>query len=263
MPNIGEVQVVKVQAKSGTYTLTMPGYGSTGPLDYINTASASTLQSALNTMFNITEGITVDELREVRNRVTRSITYVITFGGELAGQDIPELIWEDKLNSNLEANEGASASVMIDTTHEGTTTPKINIIQTLELDASVTGGEFYLTIDEQTVTVPFDATADDLLTLISPILNPNNIDLSLPHTRNVQVFKFNNVFHIVFQGEHSGFALTLDDVGSALTGGTVTLDTRTEGINYYEIESLNIDLGSAGDVFNIQSTRIRVKPKFL
>src|SRR2546426_6590843 len=39
-----------------------------------------------------------------------------------------------------------------------------------------------------------------------------------------------------------------------LTGGTATVTTRMDGINYYGIETLNIDLGSNNDIFNIQGT---------
>ena len=80
-----------------------------------------------------------------------------------------------------------------------------------------------------------------MLAAVSAILNPNNTDPTMPFTDNVTVRRFGNVYQLLFRGEDTATTIAWVDT-SALTG-TLALATRVNGINYYGVETLNIDLG--------------------
>ena len=93
---------------------------------------------------------------------------------------------------------------------------------------------------------------EERVAAISEVLNPNNENPALPFTFNVAVSRHDNVYHITFQGAHQNLAV--DHIETDNLIGTVDFDTRINGINYYAVETLNIDLGSGDDVFNVQGT---------
>jgi len=145
---------------------------------------------------------------------------------------------------------------------DGTVSPQRDTVQTLTVEAAAgTLRLHFVLADEQgavrdvfTDRVAFNAAADELLDALSAVLNPNNTDDAKPHTDNVAVAKFGNVFHVTFQGEYRDLAIAPADIDTSLLEGAVTLETRLDGINYYGLETLNIDLGAGSDVFNVQGT---------
>ena len=98
-----------------------------------------------------------------------------------------------------------------------------------------------------------NASADDVLAGLQLLVDPNNTDSTLPRTRNVTVTKIGNVYTLYFQGALSGSAAPVIGV----VAGRATVATRMDGINYYNVETLNIDLGRGDDVFNVQGTTAR------
>lgn len=286
-PGTSEVQILSVLAVAGDYRLSYSDSNGTvlsDPLNY--DLSATQLASALNALLNST-GIRVEKYRNT----SKTVTYTITFGGDLAGQNVGSLAWgETAETTGLVAAADSSVNVAVVTHRDGTTVPQVNTVQTLTIDA--TGGTFRLGVqlDSEslaavsrglanvmpaylptipstgdtvlTAAIDFDIGAAELAKYLDPILNPNNSDNGLPHTRNFAVSKVGNVFVFTFQGEHAalGFdaadiqnALILDAGGSTVPGAAI-LETRTHGINYYAVEQLDIDLGSGHDVFNVQGT---------
>ena len=142
---------------------------------------------------------------------------------------------------------------------------KLNNLQTLTINAS--GGTFDLTLLGTPVTIPFDATPEDLIcnvedrrrlncgeAMLEDIVNPNNSNDALPFTNNLSIRKHGNVLHFIFQGAHRHLTINPADIDTTNLVGTVTLDDRNAGINYYEIDVLNIDLGEGDDVANVQGT---------
>ena len=121
--------------------------------------------------------------------------------------------------------------------------------------AVVSGSATVATLADGGTTRWFDvnASADDLLAGLAPILDPNNSDASLPHTRNVAITKIGNVFTLFFQGALAGKAAPAISLVNQ-TNGSLSLARRVNGIDYYGVETLNIDLGSGDDVFNVQGT---------
>ncbi|MEW6161424.1 MAG: calcium-binding protein, partial [Verrucomicrobiota bacterium] len=72
-----------------------------------------------------------------------------------------------------------------------------------------------------------------------------------------------NVYFLYFQGQFKArpvAPVTVTDstlLNADNTPGSVTVATRLHGINYYTVETMNIDLGSGNDVFNVQGTTAR------
>jgi hypothetical protein len=105
MPTVPEVQTVAVQAKGGTYTLVMPGYGSAS-FDY--TYTAAQFRDRLAGVYGSTD------LRVSEARSTTNVVYTVQFVGGLAGIDFDEMVWDEE-NSALIPNPDASAEVLIAT----------------------------------------------------------------------------------------------------------------------------------------------------
>src|SRR5262249_22792535 len=65
-------------------------------------------------------------------------------------------------------------------------------------------------------------------------------------------------FVITFQGAlrtvKNGLGVGFLSADTTLLAGTIAVATRMDGINYYGIETLNIDQGAGSDVLNVQST---------
>ncbi|MDI1313706.1 FlgD immunoglobulin-like domain containing protein, partial [Prosthecobacter sp.] len=280
MPGVSEVQTVSIQALSGSFMLSYAGSSGTlltGALSY--DIEASDLQNALNTLLGST-GIRVEKYRQS----AKTVTYTITFGGDLAGQNMSQLAWGETLQTTgLAAGADSSANAVVATLREGTTLPQVNTVQTFTIDAISGTFTLQFQLDAETVaaikrslskalpaystgitffgdstviTAPirYDVTADELAKYLEPILNPSNADGGLPHTSNVAVLKVGNVFLVTFQGAHRATRVHSVDTSALNAGATIEVATRQNGINYYGIETLTIGLGTGNDVFNVQGT---------
>jgi Ca2+-binding RTX toxin-like protein len=269
---ISEVQSVTVDAAGGTYKLRTKGFGTKAGFHYDPAApyiardetfalltldfdaDAEEVAARLTTLYGFPAGsVTVE-----KTVTATGVAYRITFGGEVSGRNMPQLEWaETAFTSGLiPAPDQTWPEVRTATLKQGHT---VNNAQTITVNA--TGGTFDLTILGQTVTVPYDATADELRRLLNPVLNPNgsNIDdldleSALPYTDNVAVYQYGDDYVIVFQGEYTFLKIKAEDIDTTDLDGTVKLATRVNGINYYTIETLNIGLGSGEEVFNIRGT---------
>ena len=122
-----------------------------------------------------------------------------------------------------------------------------NNVQTVSIPAGATGNFQLQILGKHTDNIPVDATADEILKLLQPILDPNNSDPTKSHTKNVAVARYGNHIVITFQGEHG-------TAGIEAIVGTAQLVTRQDGIHYFNIDTLKIDLGTGADDFNVQAT---------
>ena len=76
---------------------------------------------------------------------------------------------------------------------------------------------------------------------------------TVPFTDNIAVSKHGNTFVLTFQGSQRN--VKLDAVnGAGLLGGTLDVATRVEGVNYYGVGTLNVNLGSGADTANVRGT---------
>jgi Ca2+-binding RTX toxin-like protein len=117
-----------------------------------------------------------------------------------------------------------------------------------------------------TQPIAYDASADEVLAALDPLLNPANATTPLtdaPNTQNVAVTRQGSVFVITFQGAAHHVRIHPLDVDASLLDlvigevnarGTATLGTQLEGIHYFAFEVLNIDLSAGSDIFNIRGT---------
>ncbi len=251
MPSLSEIQEISVHADRGNFVLTAQGYAGQAVITYEAApedwnAHLIKVQTAISTLYGS------DDIHVSRS----DNTYTVRFGGILAGENLSLLQW-DQASSTLETDDSqTSVSVDITTRREGgTTMPWINNLQTITVDAA--SGGFTLLIEGLgSVTLSYDATAQELLDALEPLLNPNNVRNDLSHTRNVWVSKVNQVYLILFQGEHRDKQVTL--ASHTLTQadgsqGTIEIATRIEGINYYNIGTTNIFLGSGNDIVDVHS----------
>ena len=135
-------------------------------------------------------------------------------------------------------------------------------MQTLTLAA--TGGTYRLHFvrrdpvtgilrDYITAPIAYDASEADVLAAVSAILNPNNVNPALPHTDNVTVRRYGNVYPVPVPRRGRRRRRSTGST-RARSPARSRSPRASDGINYYGVETLNIDLGSGDDVFNVQGT---------
>jgi Ca2+-binding RTX toxin-like protein len=134
MPTVAESQTIFVQAASGTYTLTVAGFGAV-TLDYA--FSAAQVKARLGQLYGFTD-IEVTETRTVED-----VTYVVSFVRSQAGINFAQLEWDGD-RSGLTPNPNASANVLTATLHDGRVAP---ILETQTLRVQAQGGTYQLRLD--------------------------------------------------------------------------------------------------------------------
>ena len=117
-----------------------------------------------------------------------------------------------------------------------------------------------------TITVNKAATAEQVRAALQALLFPNADSCGLPAgstgastpgrdsrcARSVYVFRDGNTFLIGFTGEYAGAA------APALTSSMTDL-ARNDGVNYYGLESLTLNLGGGNDGVNVRGTTAHTK----
>ena len=215
--------------------------------------------------------------RSTARRATSSATatgtpgvFTVTFTGTHAGLDFTQL----KIGADIVGHAGDAAHAAgrrlgrasrTTTVRDGTTTPDRDVVQTIDVGGA-TGGSFvlhYVLPDSQGVlqdvatgAIPVIASADDLFTALNAVLNPNNVNPALPFTDNVAVEKHGDDLHDHLPGLD---AEAVDRVHRHLRRRRhrrrhVVVLNRASGIDYANVETLNVDLGSGDDVVNVQGT---------
>jgi len=280
MGTVSEVQSVFVRAASGTFKLRAPGLGLgsglpdlvAGHVRRIEGFGVVTLdftQDAADTQARLAELYGSPDVRVSLARGNVGTTYRVSFVRDMAGIDQAELQWGESRSgggdlplTGLVPDPDASVDVKVTTVRDGTTEPQLNTVQVLTVDAITGTFRIHFPLadntghvhDRVTGAIAAGATAGQLLDALSAVLNPNNTNNALPHTDNVAVAKFGNVYHITFQSDHADLAIDPVDIDTAALDGTLTIETRRVGISYYGVETLNVDLGSGDDVFNVRGT---------
>ena len=170
MPSVAEKQTLFIQAGSGTYKLRAAGFGTEAGLpNYTSSVAGKTIVvsrfvgyaeialgfdlAAADVELAMEKTYGSTGVRVVKFPLSSSLgqeTYTITWGGTLAGHDIPELAWAETLASNGLTKFGSNTSVdlRIATVRDGNATPVVNSVQTLTVNA--TAGTFQLHLLGQT-----------------------------------------------------------------------------------------------------------------
>jgi len=171
-------------------------------------------------------------------------------------------------NTDLEIAKTSplSARVKVDIVRQGSTNPVVNRVQTIEFNNSDSITLKINSPDGQNElgSVEFDASSvpegrgneNDAYTWydeLNFLLNPNNTEERrsyYPETNNFSLVKDGNVFTFSFQGEYADYQIKKLDINT----DKATLKTRVKGINYYGVDTLEINLGSGDDNVNVRST---------
>ena len=101
----------------------------------------------------------------------------------------------------------------------------------------------------ESVQIAHDATAAEVQSSLSTVLDPNNDNEGLPHTNNIDVFASGDAYILIPQGQfrEGNLAITSSDNKSRIA-------TRKDGIHYREIETLQLWLSETDDTLTIEST---------
>ena len=251
MPGPNEIQQLVIDATGGTFTVSF-GAATTDPLAW--DVSALDLQAALEGLAGIGAGnVAVTKNDDV---------YVIRFQGDLSNTDVDDLTADGSdLSKAVEQLGGAvvtgAGSASLSTRRHGGATAPINNVQVLTVDA--TGGVYRLSFAGGSITtgdIPYDASAEVLRQLIQDAIAQGDVFAALKF--DVTVERYENVYVIGFQGNfrslEDGPGVDFFVAHTPLLAGTVAIQTRMDGINYYGLEVLNITTGSGSEVFNVQGT---------
>jgi Ca2+-binding RTX toxin-like protein len=236
-------------ALTGATTLSAPGYGDA---TIGTTPTAASIQAALQQVFGIS-AITVV--------AGPGATYVVTIGGAYASLDLSHIVGATVAPlTTLKPTLDATAAVQTAIVDDGTTSPDLDTVQTI--DVAATSGTYVLHFDllnsqgelqdYATGPIEWNASTAALLAALSAVLNPNNTNPALPFTNNVAVELHGSTYQITFQGEFANKSIAYIDTSQL--HGTATVATRESGIDYYDVSTLDIKLGSGDDVFNVQGT---------
>ncbi len=282
-PQTNEIQQIVVDATSGTFTISYNG----GPaVSAAYNISAAALQSLLQNSTDIGVGnVAVTLMDDV---------YVLRFQGALSNTDVPQLVVDgsgllkrrDPLGGcTVDASGLVQVGCGIDDPGSATSTTRVNgfaqtapdtnsqdpfaIDDVQVLTMAATGGTYTLSLlltnpNHTVVTAPiaWDATADVVRQALQNAIVAN--DPRLVFKFDVMVDRYRDglnrfVYVIDFQGNlrqnNGGIGanfLTLG--GSGLTGGAASVATRMDGLEYFGIENLNVDTGSASDILSVQGT---------
>jgi hypothetical protein len=199
-------------------------------------------------------------------------TYGIEFIGRLSGADVAPIRWADPGPIGLVQNDelGAvnvggitipnrnshRAEVVVGTRTAAEEDPSGGNTQQYFEILNADRGTFTITLlDQTTAPLPFDITLKELIVALQPILNPNNTNPSKPFTNNFDIEEMSGRFLITFKGEHRDLVIAGVDVDvTGLGGASVELTTREAGLSYFNLEQLDLILGSGDNILNIQGT---------
>ena len=147
----------------------------------------------------------------------------------------------DTVNVDQRGNTVGSTGWLTQTTLTGLEMTSVLAVvnDTISFRVNATSGTYTLAYGAATPEVlAWNATADDLTAALWRLLG----------NRNAFAQQLGDEFIINFQGSLRTQAVNLNVTGD------VTVTHRTAGVNYYGIDTLNLDLGSGADVLNIRGT---------
>jgi hypothetical protein len=256
---VNTIQTIFVNASQGHFTLSY-GNATTAALPY--DISAADLQTALLGLLQAAlPGQVIEPGDVIVSRDDKDI--VVRFQGNLANQAVAPLVataQPDLLLGVEQAGGGVNlvpGTVTVSTRVAGTSATQLNDMQAVTVNA--TGGTYTLSLLDgkmKTAPIAYDASADAVQSALQAayaVLYPAE-----QFQIDVTVNRYRNVYFIGFQGKlrrvNEGSAVDELQANTAGLTGTVSIATRTDGLNYYGVENLNIDTSTGNVVFNVQGT---------
>ena len=272
-------------ANTNVGQLVAGGFGGDTPLTEAYNVGAATLQHDLQALPGIGAGNVVVSLMDD--------VYVLRFQGALSNTDVPQIAANgaallkrsdplggcsvdasglNQVGCNVDLQGSATASTRVDgfaQTVDGANLQAafgINNVQVLTMAA--TGGTYTLSLllsnpthTVVTAAIPFDATADVVRQALQNAIVAN--DPRLVFKFDVMVDRYRdgldrNIYVIGFQGNlrlnNGGPGANFLGLDATGLTGTASLATRMDGLEYFGIENLNVDTGSASDILSVQGT---------
>ena len=256
MPSIPEVQLISMQADSGSFDLTLGDtvLGDYGTISLDWNVSLADIEAELLTLINLAHqdkpsfnaGVMISVDGTV-NDVKK--TYRVQFTEDLAGIDMTQMVMS---NVVLSAPAGFTPKVSVTTSINGGNVSSLDQ-HVFMLEMPTSAGSFTFNILGEDLILSNTISEDDLFTVLDPVLNPNNQPdriSTYPTTDSFQLRKLGSTFMLILQGEHKDLLLNQSNI----TTGDVIITQREAGINYYNLDNLLIELGSGSDDINVQAT---------
>ena len=263
---VNAVQTVTIGGTpaGGTFKLT---YGSVSTADLPYNESTANVQAALRALSSINgANVTVTG--------TAGASYVVTFGGALAGRPVSPITASHNLTG------GTNPSATVAQTTAGVTA--VNEVQKVELPGTPSSGTFTLTYSGQTTAaLPYNATAAQVQTALRAISSINGANVSVTGIGGVEGIS-GGPYTVTFIGtlagaplaDMTGTATALDDVDAyehTLTMGAMSdmpymtvLHSIGDGAAKFErratdarVEMLRIDAGSRGSLITFSGFGLR------
>ena len=271
---ISEVQTLTVSAINGSYRLRRGDVNIPWHLINNNSASrgigailyvdakfgATQVQAALEDIFG-DGNVAVEEL-ENSDALTRN--FQITYGGDLSGADISELVWADSGSRNLRSVGGLRPYVSVSTERNGGFGEITETHQILRLGAA-TGGDVRIDLlGKTTGLIPFYADAMAVFRAMNAVLNPDDGELVIPQTDNFRVVKDGSEIHLYFRGDYLGFELKPTALNTTNLIGIATLEDGAPTISTGDNHQV-LRLDATGGTFTVRlldqiSTGISANP---
>lgn len=223
-----ESQIVTVhKATGGTTVLTFDGQ-STSALAI--TASAATVQSALEALGNLAPG-------DVAVTLLATGSWKITFQGAYAGTDVPVI------TASTSSLTGGDCQVVVTLVSAGV--PGINAVQVISLPGSPTSGTFTVGYPGQVATLNYNSSAGSAQTALEAVFGEGNVAVTggnLPGT----------ALTVTFIGELAGTtpALLQGDGAGLGASSSLAVDTLTTGVPGTN-HSIRINLAEDPSVPNV------------
>jgi Ca2+-binding RTX toxin-like protein len=208
--------------------------------------SAAAVQAALEALETIGEGnVAVSKVDKV---------FVVRFQGELTNQ-VASLLQSSDDHVHIAVRETGIGPLGNPNIPPSADSKARNDLQTLTIEA--TGGSFKLQVGGVTTgAIAYNATAAELREALQRLLPDRFAD-------DIAVARYGNVYHVLFQGllrtVMNGPGTGFLKVDASELDGAAHLATRMDGLNYYGIDTFNLQFGPAsenpgGHVLNVQGT---------
>jgi Ca2+-binding RTX toxin-like protein len=256
---VNTIETIFVNASEGHFTLS---FGSPAnvtaalPFD----VSAAALQAALQGLAGIKPGDVAvsrnDKVIEVRfqgNLANSAVAPLVA----TPGADLLLAVEPTGGGTELAPFTKVTGTVTVTCRVTGTSATQVNDMQAVTVNA--TAGTFTLSLLGGTIKtgpIAYDASADAVQAALQAAFAVK--DPAEQFQIDVTVNRYGNVYLIGFQGKlrrvNNGFGVDELQADATNLTGTVSVATRTDGLNYYGVENLNIDTSTGNVVFSVQGT---------
>jgi hypothetical protein len=225
---VNEVQKITVKAKKGKFNVSFDGETATGVKF---NATKEELQAALEGLSNIVPGDVA--VTGGPGDEAGTAPYVITFGGQYAGTNVPVLTTDA---TDLE--EGAETAA-VTTSTGGSAEVKLDEVQKITVKA--TEGKWTVTFNgEETSELAFDITKEALQTALEALSNVASGDIVVTGGPGDSTGSAPYVLTMGGQyADDSGFSIAVTNISLKGGAGTVSVTTTTAG--YQEIAGILFD----------------------